>query len=232
MTSLQADSRILLVEDEPGLVIMLADMLKGEGYRVESSTDGLEAKDRIGKETFDLVILDVMLPGMNGFDVCRSLREQVYAVPILMLTARGQTSDKVHGLRIGADDYLAKPFDPHELLARIEALLRRAPSPDRTAEWQEFGDIRLDLRIGRVFRSGKKVDLSERELALLRYLMERRGAVVSRDELLLNVWGYTTAPTTRTVDVHIATLRQKLERDPRNPELIVTVHSQGYRFTV
>jgi two-component system alkaline phosphatase synthesis response regulator PhoP len=217
------------VEDEPALVITLTDMLKGEGYQVESSQNGLDAKERIAKGSFDLVILDVMLPGMNGFEVCKDVRRQGYSVPILMLTARDQTSDKVQGLRTGADDYLSKPFDPHELLARVEALLRRI-GPNRANDWQEFGDIRLDLQIGRVFRSGQKVSLSERELSLLRYLIERRGAVVSRDELLLNVWGYTTAPTTRTVDVHIALLRQKLERDPKNPELIVTVHSQGYRF--
>jgi two-component system, OmpR family, alkaline phosphatase synthesis response regulator PhoP len=223
-------ARILLVEDEPALVITLRDMLQGEGYNVESSTHGLEAKNRILRESFDLVILDVMLPGMNGFEICKAVREQGYNMPILMLTARDQTRDKVLGLRTGADDYLAKPFDPHELLARIEALLRRAPAQTRSSDWQEFGDIRLDLQIGRVFRAGEKVDLSERELALLRYLIERRGTVVSRDELLLKVWGYSTAPTTRTVDVHIAMLRQKLERDPKNPELIVTVHSQGYRF--
>jgi two-component system alkaline phosphatase synthesis response regulator PhoP len=223
-------ARILLVEDEPALVITLTDMLRGERYEVESSTNGREAKNRILREAFDLVILDVMLPGMKGFEICKSVREQGYTVPILMLTARDQTRDKVQGLRTGADDYLAKPFDPHELLARIEALLRRAPVQTHSIDWQEFGDIRLDLQIGRVFRGGEKVDLSERELALLRYLIERRGTVVSRDELLLNVWGYSTAPTTRTVDVHIAMLRQKLERDPKNPELIVTVHSQGYRF--
>jgi len=223
-------ARILLVEDEPALVITLTDMLKGEGYETDSSSNGREAKNRILRETFDLVILDVMLPGMNGFDICKAVRDQGYTMPILMLTARDQTRDKVQGLRTGADDYLAKPFDPHELLARIEALLRRAPAQTRSSDWQEFGEIRLDLQIGRVFRSGEKVDLSERELALLRYLIERRGTVVSRDELLLNVWGYSTAPTTRTVDVHIAMLRQKLERDPKNPELIVTVHSQGYRF--
>src|SRR5262245_4343736 len=207
-------------------------MLKGEGYRVESSTNGLEAKNRIARETFDLVILNLMLREMKGCEVFKRFRELGYAVPILMLTARGQTSDKVRGLRTGADDYLAKPFDPHELLARIEALLRRVPEQNRSSDWQEFGDIRLDLEIGRIFRSGRRVELSERELALLKYLIQRRGTVVSRDELLLNVWGYTTAPTTRTVDVHIALLRQKLERDPKNPELIVTVHSQGYRFTV
>jgi two-component system alkaline phosphatase synthesis response regulator PhoP len=205
-------------------------MLKGEQYEVESSTNGLAARDRICTERFDLVILDVMLPGMNGFEICRSVREQGYNTPILMLTARDQTTDKVRGLRTGADDYLSKPFDPRELLARVEALLRRAPALQQSGTWQEFAGIRLDLQIGRVFRAGQKVDLSERELALLRYLIERRGTVVSRDELLLNVWGYTTAPTTRTVDVHIAMLRQKLERDPKSPELIVTVHSQGYRF--
>jgi two-component system alkaline phosphatase synthesis response regulator PhoP len=223
-------ARILLVEDEPALVITLTDMLKGEHYDVESSTNGVGARDRICNGRFDLVILDVMLPGMNGFEVCRSVREQGYTTPILMLTARDQTTDKVRGLRTGADDYLSKPFDPQELLARVEALLRRVPAQQESGTWQEFGGIRMDLRIGRVFRGGERVDLSERELALLRYLIERRGTVVSRDELLLNVWGYTTAPTTRTVDVHIAMLRQKLEQDPKNPELIVTVHSQGYRF--
>ena len=221
--------KILLVEDEPALVMTLTDMLKAEGYQVESARDGIQARDRMIGEPFDLVILDVMLPGMDGFEVCRSVREQGFVRPILMLTARGETSDKVRGLRLGADDYLGKPFDPHELLARVEALLRRLPS-EQPGNWSRFGDIRLDLTMGRVFRSGKRADLSEREVAVLRYLIGRRGAVVSRDELLLNVWGYTTAPATRTVDVHIAMLRQKLERDPKNPELIVTVHSQGYRF--
>jgi two-component system alkaline phosphatase synthesis response regulator PhoP len=230
MDALERNHRILLVEDEPSLVVTLSDMLKGEGYRVESAGTGPRAKDRIVSEPFDLLILDVMLPGMDGFEICRSIREQGFAMPILMLTARGESSDKVRGLRLGADDYLAKPFDPHELLARAEALLRRIPASNRSNGWSQFGDIRLDLGAGRVFRGGRKVDLSEREMALLKYLIGKRGAVVSRDELLLDVWGYRTAPTTRTVDVHIAMLRQKLERDPKVPELIVTVHSQGYRF--
>lgn len=219
-------SRILLVEDEPGLIITLTDMLKGEGYAVESIANGLAARDRILGEAFDLIILDVMLPGMSGFDVCKSIRAEGVTTAILMLTARDQTADKVQGLKLGADDYLAKPFEPSELLARLEALLRRA-SKDRTCQ---FGDIRVDLRKGRVFRSGERVELSEREFALLRYLMERPDTVISRDELLLQVWGYSTAPTTRTVDVHIALLRQKLEKDPKDPEFIITVHSQGYRF--
>lgn len=220
-------SRILLVEDEPGLIITLTDMLKGEGYAVEGVDNGLEARRRILSEAFDLIVLDVMLPGMNGFQVCKSVREEGVATPILMLTARDQTADKVRGLRIGSDDYLAKPFEPTELLARIEALLRRA-SKDKA---YQAGEIRVDLKKGRVFRSGQRVEMSEREFALLRYLIERPGQIVSREELLLQVWGYNTAPTTRTVDVHIALLRQKLETDPKDPEFIVTVHSQGYRFT-
>jgi two-component system, OmpR family, alkaline phosphatase synthesis response regulator PhoP len=216
-------NRILLVEDEVGLILTITDMLKTEGYEVKSVADGLEAKDRIIEEPFDLVILDVMLPGMNGFEICQRVREQGATTPILMLTARDQTSDKVRGLKLGADDYLAKPFEPTELLARIEALLRRTTK-------HEFGSVRVDLKKEQVFRSGERVDLSEREFALLRYLIERRGTVVSRDQLLLDVWAYSTAPTTRTVDVHIAMLRQKLEDDPKHPQFIMTVHSQGYRF--
>ena len=221
---------ILLVEDEPGLILTLTDMFKGNGYAVRSVADGTAAKDLIISETFDLVILDVMLPGLNGFEICENVRNHGVATPILMLTARDQTSDKVRGLRLGADDYLAKPFAPTELLARVEALLRRAAKGSRAAEWYEFGPVRVDLKKGRVFRLGRRVDLSEREFALLRYLIERRGTVVSRDQLLLDVWAYSSAPTTRTVDVHIAMLRQKLEEDPKDPEFVVTVHSQGYRF--
>jgi two-component system, OmpR family, alkaline phosphatase synthesis response regulator PhoP len=216
-------NRILLVEDEPGLILTVTDMLKAEGYEVKSVADGLEAKDHILEQPFDLVILDVMLPRLNGFEICQQVRERGATTPILMLTARDQTSDKVRGLKLGADDYLAKPFEPTELLARIEALLRR------TAKY-EFGSVRVDLKKEQVFRSGERVDLSEREFALLRYLIDRRGTVVSREQLLLDVWAYSTAPTTRTVDVHIAMLRQKLEDDPRHPQFIMTVHSQGYRF--
>ena len=223
-------NRILLVEDEPGLILTVTDMLKGEGYAVESIADGIQAKELIVEETFDLIILDVMLPGMSGFDICRKVREEGRTAPILMLTARDQISDKVRGLKLGADDYLAKPFAPTELLARVEALLRRVTRENPPVESYAFGSVHVDLKKERVFRSGRRVGLSEREYALLKYLIERRGSVVSREQLLLDVWAYSTAPTTRTVDVHIAMLRQKLEKDPKDPEFVITVHSQGYRF--
>jgi|SRR6266403_2799499 two-component system alkaline phosphatase synthesis response regulator PhoP len=230
MDTLQTTRRILLVEDEPGLVITLSDMLKGHGYLVESVTNGLDAKDRILVDTFDLVVLDVMLPGMSGFDVCQRVREKGISTPILMLTARSETKDKVRGLRLGADDYLAKPFDPHELLARVEALLRRLAMENRSGDWFQFSNMKVDLKRGHVFRSDQRLAMSEREFALLRYLIERRGKVVSRDELLVQVWGYSSESASRTVDVHIAMLRQKVEHDPKNPQFIITVHAQGYRF--
>lgn len=230
METLKMRRRILLVEDEPGLALMLIDMLKGEGYIVEGVANGLQATERIVTDAFDLVILDVILPGMNGFDVCRNVRTQGVQTPILMLTARGETTDKVHGLRLGADDYLSKPFDPHELLARVEALLRRVAANNRAGELFQFGDIKVNFNKARVLRSDQKIPLSEREFALLSYLIGKKGSVVTRNELLVHVWDYSAESTTRTVDVHIAMLRQKLERDARNPEFILTVHAQGYRF--
>jgi two-component system alkaline phosphatase synthesis response regulator PhoP len=219
------------VEDEPSLVLTLTDILKGEGYHVEHADDGVTAKSMIDSDPFEVILLDVMLPGMNGFDLCRSVRQSGNSTPILMLTARGQTKDRIEGLKIGADDYLPKPFDPAELLARIHALLRRSAARTQTeSNWFRFGDISVDLAHARVFRSGERVTLSDREFALLRYLIDRRGNAVSRDQLLVDVWGYNAAASTRTIDVHIAWLRQKLEPDPKNPEFILTVHLQGYRF--
>jgi two-component system, OmpR family, alkaline phosphatase synthesis response regulator PhoP len=226
-------SRLLLVEDEPALAGAIEDMLKGENYLVERAEDGILATDRILRERYDLVVLDVMLPGMDGFEVCARVRKEGIATPILILTARGRTSDKVHGLQIGADDYLAKPFDPAELLARIQALLRRAAAAGDSAagsSWFKFGDVSVDFAKERVYRAGTLLDFSEREYSVLKYLIDHRGATVSRDRLLIDVWGYNGAPVTRTVDVHIALLRQKLERDPKYPEFIHTVHMQGYRF--
>jgi two-component system alkaline phosphatase synthesis response regulator PhoP len=226
-------SRLLLVEDEPALAGAIEDMLKGENYLVERADDGILAKDRILRERYDLIVLDVMLPGMDGFEVCDRVRKEGISTPILILTARGQTSDKVHGLQIGADDYLAKPFDPTELLARIQALLRRsAAETDSTAvaAWFKFGDVTVDFAKERVYRGATRVDFSEREYSVLKYLIDRRGTTVPRDRLLTDVWGYSGSTVTRTVDVHIALLRQKLERDPKCPEFIHTVHMQGYRF--
>jgi two-component system alkaline phosphatase synthesis response regulator PhoP len=219
---------VLLVEDEPGLRMTLSDRIRDEGYDVETAANGVEGFEKASNNCFDLIILDVMLPCRNGFDVCRDLREGGTKTPILMLTARSQTFDKVVGLKIGADDYLAKPFEMAELLARVEALLRRPVLRD-TAVYQ-FGPIRFDARRAEVRRDGKLLLLSAREFQLLRYFVEHRGETVPRDELLRVVWGYKSAPSTRTVDVHVAWLRQKLEADPKQPRWIVTVHGLGYRF--
>jgi two-component system alkaline phosphatase synthesis response regulator PhoP len=225
--------RILLVEDEPGLVLTLTDRLSKEGYTVESVNDGPSGFKRAITGSFDLVILDVMLPHRSGLDVCRDLRQQGIKTPILMLTAKGQLVDKVVGLKLGADDYLTKPFEMMELLARIEALLRRASGGALRQANQanyEFGAIRVDFRSTQVFRDGEPLELSAREFKLLRYFIEHRGATLSRDELLNAVWGYDAMPFTRTVDVHVAWLRQKLEPNPRHPQFILTVHGLGYRF--
>jgi two-component system alkaline phosphatase synthesis response regulator PhoP len=171
-----------------------------------------------------------MLPRRNGFDMCRALRERDILTPVIMLTARGHVADKVSGLKLGADDYVTKPFEMVELLARIEAQLRRAPFALSAAGTYEFGSIRIDLRSAEVHRDGAEVELSAREFRLLCYLIEHRGATVSRDELLTEVWGYRAAPSTRTVDVHVAWLRQKIEPNPRHPQYLLTIHGLGYKF--
>ena len=222
--------RLLLVEDEPGLVLTLTDRLGREGYTVETTADGESALERAASETFDLVLLDVMLPRMNGFDVLRELRQRGVDVPVIMLTARGQVVDKVVGLKLGADDYVAKPFEMVELLARVEAKLRRSPAASRSLEGHRFGDIAVDFRKAEVTRGGVPIDLSAREFQLLRYFVEHRGAALTREELLNEVWGYNAMPSTRTVDVHVAWLRQKIEPNPRHPQFIRTIHGLGYKF--
>jgi len=223
--------RILIVEDEESLVVTLRDRLASEGYVVDATGDGDSAVELIAKDLFDLVVLDVSLPRRNGFDVCRDVRQKGVQTPILMLTARGQIIDRVLGLKLGADDYLTKPFDFAELLARIEALLRRARTINgNVPESYAFGAVRVDFRSAEVTREGTPVDLSGLEFKLLRYFVEHRGALLTRDELLEKVWGYEAMPVTRTVDVHVASLRQKLERNPSTPEFIVTVHGLGYKF--
>ncbi len=225
-------SRVLLVEDEPGLVIALSDLLAAEGYTVETATDGDTAAARAANEPFDLIILDVMLPGKNGFEVCRELRQQGKDVAVLMLTARTQVMDRVAGLKLGADDYLTKPFEPPELLARIEALLRRVNQDNRTPVVRfQFADVEVDFDKGEVQKGGAAVSLAGKELELLRCLIDHRGKVVSRDELLEGVWEYQPGVSSRTIDVHIAWLRQKLEDNPQNPKHIHTVRGVGYRFS-
>ena len=224
-------SRILIIEDEPGLVLTLSDRLGREGHVVEAATEGREGLARASQEAFDLLLLDVMLPGLGGFDILRDLRQQGVETPVIMLTARGQVIDKVLGLKLGADDYLTKPFEMMELLARIEARLRRyAPKDTVDAEAYRFGVIQVDFRKAEVTRDGAAVELSAREYQLLRYFIEHRGATISRDELLNHVWGYHAMPNTRTVDVHVAWLRQKIEPNPKHPQYVITAHGLGYKF--
>ncbi len=227
-----AEKRLLLVEDEPGLQLALSDRLAAEGYSVETAGDGNVAVTRATGEPFDVIVLDVMLPGRDGYDVAKTIRSQGIQTPILMLTARSQVVDRVVGLKLGADDYLTKPFETIELLARIEALLRRAPSSSAgvSLERYQFGEIAVDVRKAEVKLRGTQIDLSAKEFQLLKYFIEHRGATVSRDELLHEVWGYQATPSTRTVDVHVAWLRQKLEPNPRVPQYILTVHGLGYKF--
>lgn len=224
--------RLLLVEDEPGLQLALSDRLASEGYAVETTGDGPSAIVRATGEPFDVIVLDVMLPGKDGFEVAKTIRAQGVQTPILMLTARTQVVDRVVGLKLGADDYLTKPFETIELLARIEALLRRSPSRDAgvSLERYQFGDVTVDVRKAEVTLKGIPLDLSAKEFQLLKYFIEHRGATISRDELLQEVWGYNATPSTRTIDVHVAWLRQKLEANPKVPQYILTVHGLGYKF--
>jgi two-component system alkaline phosphatase synthesis response regulator PhoP len=223
------NENILLVEDEQALRMTLSDRLQNEGYVVDFSPDGEEGFEKATSLPFDLIILDIMLPRRSGLDVCRDIRLAGLATPILLLTARGQIVDKVAGLKLGADDYVTKPFDTLELMARIEALLRRAPT--RTGQGiLQFGAIRVDIRGTQVTREGKPVYLSAREFQLLRYFTEHNGITLSRDEILREVWGYEAGTFTRTVDVHVAGLRQKLEKAPKKPEMIITVPGIGYKF--
>ncbi len=223
--------RILVVEDEEDLRMTLTDRLTSEGYVTECAVDGAEGAKKALQGSYDLIILDVMMPHKNGFDVCRDIRKAGLVVPIIMLTARGQLVDKVLGLKIGADDYLTKPFELLELLARIEALLRRrAAQPAGKTDALQFGPIRVDLRGTTVTRDGKVVPLSAREFRLLSYFVQNSGATLSREILLKEVWGYSEDTFTRTVDVHVGSLRQKLELDSKQPKLIVTVPGLGYKF--
>lgn len=226
--------KILLVEDEAGLILTLTDRLQSEGFEVVSANDGEKGFETALAQKFDLIILDVMLPKKNGYDVCRDLRQKGILTPVLMLTAKGETIDKVLGLKLGADDYLTKPFEVIELLARIEALLRRSPSNNQSnsGEIFRFGDAAVDFRKAEVFRENQTIELSAMEFKLLQFLIENRGKVHSRNELLDEVWGYDAMPSTRTVDVHIAWLRQKLETNPKHPQFIQTVHGFGYKFVL
>jgi len=226
-------TRVLVIEDNPDLAYGLRNNLEIEGYTVEVVADGAKGLARARSADPDLVILDLMLPGMDGFKVLRALRDEGRRVPVLILTARGEESDKVRGLRLGADDYVTKPFGVLELLARVEALLRRAtrdPSAPEEPEVERFGEVEIVPASRTVRRSGQEVPLTPKEYELLVALLRRRGAVASRVELLTEVWGYNSAVMSRTVDTHIAELRRKLEGDIPEPQHILTVRKAGYRL--
>ena len=222
---------ILLIEDEPGLVMTISDLLTAEGHRVESVSDGDAGLAKAAREKFALIILDVMLPKKTGFEVCRQLRQAGVDTAILMLTAKTQVIDRVVGLKLGADDYLTKPFDPAELLARVEALLRRVNKENRVnVRSFHFGDVEIDFERAEVRKAGHPLALAAKELQLLRYLVNHRDRVVPREEILQKVWEYDSEISSRTIDVHVAWLRQKLD-NPQNPQFIQTVRGKGYRFT-
>ncbi|MEX2223837.1 MAG: response regulator transcription factor [Candidatus Rokuibacteriota bacterium] len=221
--------RILIVDDEPEMLRGLEDNLQFEGYQTVTAGDGKKGLALALSEAPDLIVLDVMMLGMSGWDLCRELRRRGLDVPVIMLTARGEEVDRVLGLELGADDYVTKPFSLRELMARIRAVLRR-PGPRQKFEEFAFGAVRVHLRARQVFRGGREVRLTRKEFDLLRYLVEHPGEVITRDRLLDEVWGYERFPTTRTVDTHILRLRQKFEDDPERPAHILTAHGQGYRF--
>jgi two-component system alkaline phosphatase synthesis response regulator PhoP len=223
-------ARILIVEDEPAMVAGLRDNFEFEGYDVISAEDGVAGLERALADDPDLVVLDVMMPRMSGLDVCKQLKARRPAIPIIMLTARGQEIDKVVGLELGADDYVTKPFSIRELMARVKAVLRRASPSANPPEVYRFSDVEVNVRGNEVMRAGKPIELSAKEFALLAYFISHPAETLSRDRLLDAVWGYDNYPNTRTVDTHIVHLRQKLELNPEEPRFILTVHGSGYKF--
>ena len=222
--------RILVIEDEPQMRLGLRDNLELEGYDVETASDGDEGLLKASSFTPDLVILDVMLPKMNGFDVCRGLRARSISTPIVMLTARSAETDKVLGLELGADDYVTKPFSITELLARVRAVLRRAGAQQPPADLLRIGDIEIDFKLHQARRGKSRIEFTAREFDLLHYFVQHTGQVVTREQILNEVWGYEEFPTTRTIDNFVAKLRQKIERAPHAPEHILTIHGSGYKF--
>jgi DNA-binding response OmpR family regulator len=224
-------SRVLVIEDDPAILRGLADNLRFESYDVLTATDGDEGLRMIRTASPDLVVLDLMLPKMSGYEVCRKARAEGHALPIVMLTARGEEADRIVGLDIGADDYVTKPFSIRELLARIRALLRRAQPAATAPDTLRFDDVVVDFKRYEATRGGRPLEMTRKEFGVLRMLASRAGEVVTRDELLTGVWGYEALPTTRTVDNHVASLRAKLERTPSAPERLHTVHGVGYKWT-
>ena len=223
-------SVILVVEDDPAILRGLADNLRFESYEVRTAEDGESGYKLLAEKKPDLLILDLMLPRMSGYEVCRKARAAGITTPIMMLTARGEEADRVLGLDLGADDYVSKPFSIRELLARVRAILRRAQPAAALPDELRFGDVEVDFRSYEARKGGSPLEMTPKEFQVLRLLAARSGEVMTRDELLNEVWGYENYPTTRTVDNHVATLRAKIELDPANPKHLRTVHGVGYKF--
>jgi DNA-binding response OmpR family regulator len=222
--------RILVVEDEPTIATGLLDDLELEGYTVEVVDDGDVAMKRVLEGEFDLIVLDIMLPGMDGFAICREARMKSIRTPIIMLTAKGREVDKVVGLELGADDYVTKPFSPRELLARIKAVLRRGHDEAKTTGKYRFGDVAIDFDRCDAWKNNQKIDLTATEFKLLRVFLERRGQVLTIERILQEVWGKDVFLTDRVVYTHVNNLRGKIEQDPHHPKLLISVRGIGYRF--
>ncbi|OGD18185.1 MAG: DNA-binding response regulator [Candidatus Aminicenantes bacterium RBG_16_63_16] len=224
-------TKILIIEDEESILMPLEDNLKLEGYEVASAKDGLQGLSMAAEQPYDLIILDIMLPKMDGFEVCQRLRQDRIVTPILMLTAKSQEVDKVLGLELGADDYVTKPFSSRELLARVKAILRRVSEPLRGIDFCRFGDIELDFVKYEAKKGGRPVSLTALEFSLLHFLVQNKGRVVDRNEILDKVWGKDVFVDARTVDKHISLLRKKFEDVPQDPKYILGVRGVGYKFT-
>ncbi|GJQ63345.1 MAG: DNA-binding response regulator [Melioribacteraceae bacterium] len=226
--------KILIVEDEPSMRMGLNDNLEFEGYEVDSAEDGAAGLEKIRANQYDLIILDVMMPKMSGFDVCKTARKEGVTTPVILLTAKGEEIDKVLGLELGADDYITKPFSLRELLARIKAILRRSATVTQSSESSlvKIGKLELDFEGYKAFSNESPVQMSHKEFEILRFLYKNKNGIVSRDSLLNEVWGYDASPTTRTVDNFILKLRQKIEADSNHPEIILTVHGVGYKLII
>lgn len=224
-------AHILVIEDEPEMQRGLRDNLEFEGYDVEVVGDGKKGLETLVKKHFDLALLDVMLPGMSGFDVCKNARTQGVNIPIIMLTAKGEEVDKVLGLEFGADDYITKPFSLRELLARVKAVLRRSPSDRKSSQTKiTLGLLEIDFESYTASKKGKSVSLTSKDFDILRYLWQHQKQVISRDDLLTHVWGYDESISSRTVDNFIVKLRKNIEKDPSHPKHIITVHGTGYKL--
>ena len=221
-------SKILIAEDDKNILAGLVDMLKMDGYTTVIARDGDAALKQVKERDPDLLILDIMLPKLNGFEVCKRLKEQGRSVPIIILSAQGEEADKVLGLELGADDYVTKPFSPRELLVRIKAVLRRSSPTARVEETYEFSNIKVDFKRFQVFKEGNEIKLTSAEFKILKLLLSNKGEPVSRHTILGDIWN--SEVTTRTVDTHIWNLREKMEKDPANPKHIITVHRIGYKF--